>query len=1393
MKHTKTRKIFACLCSFVLALQLMPAVAFAQLRADDEASASIEQLLAAGEYVEGEAIAIVRAGADVGVAGTAEAITEVSADSVELAAEGMQGAEGELDDEMQLRVQSVQADSYDIRHVVDHSRTTEQILTDLYANPDVVAAEPNYLVEGPSVLDADATSSADGASGLYAGTTGALTPQAAGTNSQDLTSEQWSLDSRLSEYAYSPLAPSGTYSMNVPGWYENRTSTTAEPNASGTVCIMDTGLDTTHPDLQGVLYSLKDNLPADRYAALQKEYGCGEYGLNASGFGDTADVTAYDSHGVHVSGIVAAQWNDFGVSGVANGAKIFGVRIFGDDGGHQEEVAVLKGFKFLIEVAQDVNLKAVNCSWGNGIPQFGYEVLINELGKKGVNTIIASGNRFCDLDETTDIGAASNSPYSITVDATAANGKKTDFTCWGRAATDVFAPGAQIMSTISQEIVLSESDGEVSGRRIYQRLFPEATDAANLLVYEKFDGDTSGVRFFTTNPATDPNARELSFTQGELGYGDTSSAAVNVAFLNKEGLAPMVFRSTNGYVYLAIPVDSPSAAKAAKWVSMNCAMSDSFKPAGGIAAITCAKKDDGSAVEVNTVPATALMYGWNSAAFYNMYYCQWSAYSFNIDEMIKASNEAHDMIARGEELPGASEAGKLQDYYTDPGEVEGVYGWEKDGKTYLIAKVGLGTRSPESPEPTNNTKLYIDNVAVGDSNAFVGAYEIMSGTSMATPAVSGCIAVIAKDEPESATLSDEQLELEARERAAKLLASVEYDDANLGTLCRTGGRVNLAENPGFTKKAPLITRATSEADTLSVAGSFFGTSGALAIDDVDVPASAITSWADDAITVSLGSLGLKNGSHVVKVTNGDGALMRMTFSYSNETAKGLPLYERTHSVFVGDEQFAADLADRVCGSAAYCDGSVYVTTAMGNFNTVQSLWRYDVEADAWSPCTLPAGVLGGESRSMRPETVHDDMLVTYKGELYLWATDASSHFTQSLWRYDSAGDSWTKLELADGKGWPSGRLCCVNDNLILVGVSKSTLKPHDDGATSTMLESQEAGESTVFVCGLVDLDARTVTEIDGAFGDEYGDLSFTDVKLTTSGDKIYLYFAQEGVRNDGFLLRLTYDQAANKMTYENLKSALHKAIGNNLVPTFNTYDNSQTEGWYFALAGLPDGVAIVGSSTLGEDTHIIRNDSTDVETYGRTSSYHKAFEPTAVYGDDYLYVIGENDTEPDVMYFRSTRMTAPEPEPDPTPEPEVKTVPMFRLYNPNSGEHFYTASASERDQVVAAGWNDEGIGWYAPENGKGEPVYRLYNANGGEHHYTLSTDERDGLVAVGWTDEGIGWYSDPARTVEVLREYNPNAFANNHNYTPSKDEHDGLVALGWRDEGIGWYAVAAGR
>ena len=133
---------------------------------------------------------------------------------------------------------------------------------------------------------------------------------------------------------------------------------------------------------------------------------------------------------------------------------------------------------------------------------------------------------------------------------------------------------------------------------------------------------------------------------------------------------------------------------------------------------------------------------------------------------------------------------------------------------------------------------------------------------------------------------------------------------------------------------------------------------------------------------------------------------------------------------------------------------------------------------------------------------------------------------------------------------------------------------------------------------------------------------------------------------------------------------------------------------------------------------------------------------------------------------------------------------IYRLYNPNSGEHFYTKSDVEKDNLINEGWGYEGVGWTAPASSD-TPVYRLYNPNSGEHFYTTKEGERDYLTPLGWRYEGIGWYSADEDDVPVYRLYNPNATgayeAGAHLYTMKEDERDYLDEIGWNYEGIAWY------
>lgn len=132
---------------------------------------------------------------------------------------------------------------------------------------------------------------------------------------------------------------------------------------------------------------------------------------------------------------------------------------------------------------------------------------------------------------------------------------------------------------------------------------------------------------------------------------------------------------------------------------------------------------------------------------------------------------------------------------------------------------------------------------------------------------------------------------------------------------------------------------------------------------------------------------------------------------------------------------------------------------------------------------------------------------------------------------------------------------------------------------------------------------------------------------------------------------------------------------------------------------------------------------------------------------------------------------------------------VYRIYNKNTGEHFYTTSDFERNSLVKDGWNFEGKGWSAPNQGMA--VYRVYNpsAKGGDHYYTASQYEAQSLVKTGWKwDNGAKpvFYSGGKTPVYVA--FNRNATASgSHNYTSSNFEQNSLLSSGWKFGKVQFY------
>ena len=96
-------------------------------------------------------------------------------------------------------------------------------------------------------------------------------------------------------------------------------------------------------------------------------------------------------------------------------------------------------------------------------------------------------------------------------------------------------------------------------------------------------------------------------------------------------------------------------------------------------------------------------------------------------------------------------------------------------------------------------------------------------------------------------------------------------------------------------------------------------------------------------------------------------------------------------------------------------------------------------------------------------------------------------------------------------------------------------------------------------------------------------------------------------------------------------------------------------------------------------------------------------------------------------------------------------VTMWRLYNPNSGEHFYTSNLGERDHIVSVGWRLEGVGWAGwvgaggTAGNAGQRVQNALNALGGYDVGFVVLDLNSGF--------GIARSSTAARYAALRQRY----------------------------------------
>ena len=241
----------------------------------------------------------------------------------------------------------------------------------------------------------------------------------------------------------------------------------AHGGASGSdkiVAIVDTGIDYTHPDLKNMLWE------NNHYPELKGEYG---YDF-INGDDDPMDD---NGHGSHCAGIIGAQGdNGAGISGVNKNIKIMALKILDYEGSAylSHEIAAYNYINSALDLGEPV--VAINNSWGGGEPSKIMERLIDIVGEKGAVTVCAAGNESSDNDENPVYPASIESQYLISVGAYNEYGKMASYSNYGDSV-DVAAPGSDILSSVSYEsynpTIYGDKQNEISSE------FNDLSDEAN--------------------------------------------------------------------------------------------------------------------------------------------------------------------------------------------------------------------------------------------------------------------------------------------------------------------------------------------------------------------------------------------------------------------------------------------------------------------------------------------------------------------------------------------------------------------------------------------------------------------------------------------------------------------------------------------------------------------------------------------------------------------------------------------------------------------------------------------------------------------------------------------------------------------------------------------------
>lgn len=1018
------RKLVSVLSAVVLACGLMPVTAMAEESTEDASSLQLEAGTyvehEAIAYVVDDAadgIAPFSLGGDI-LSGSQDLMTvdvSTAEEALGVDADGADADEAAAVSALSRTRSNAAADAAETGRLVlvrDDSKTVEELVAALEDDPRVVFAEPNYLVEsedegddaaaatqvptdasGTSAdladtdgtgdggaeggsADADAGSGdADGSarngdggsddgvsgtdpqtgSGMDAGSgsdANAAFGQDPSASVEDLTSLQWGFSN---DGSMDGISPDEAVDMGYDNWNDAEAAEVASLE-DVVVAVIDSGVDTSNPDLESVMWDDGDTIAA--LFAL----GGDEHGLStASGTTSTTGLVNY--HGTHVAGIIAADWDGQGISGMAPNVQIMSLR-------HSDTLSSLLACLNYAKVACDegVNVRVANNSWGLGqCASRSIDLAVTELGERGVASVFGSGNSTADNDAASSLSTTlADNPYVVVVDAIEPSGEVAGYSQYGQTTTDVMAPGSVILSTWST----GESNGQGSAEG--QKYLGEAD--SDPVLYESFDGESAFDDAVALEDGTKPvqSGRALSFfAYGSSGTGEPVGEAKEGASFEGDAAYAIPYDPAqgSGSLYQTVVTniaDLSQVADKPRYLSMRYSfrdaegLQDGQLPYGQVAVAVKLKQDSSYTWAQLVAQGTSGVVDWQGS-----YY---------------------DLGGTAIAVDGNGQQAQIQ-------LTADMIDWEHFQLqiTFVVVPVSTtgGVQTPEqTPVPCT---ILLDSIGLGSD---VVPYQYEQGTSMATPAVTGAAAIIAGE-----GLAD--VEGDAAKSAEKLAALVRgaaQPDERYEGLCSTGGyaTVDGADNPG-----PAITKVVDEGETIEVQGYFMSKNAQVQLDGMS---AQVTSWVD-----------LGDGKAELTVVKPDafagGQVTVLVTEDGKQSNQRADLGQSTSATYYDQTSLPvpAELSEWGAWQLVGFNGDLYclprTTMVESNEDGFEFMLRYDPATQEWAHVELPSADALVQA-GLASASVVDVTATTFDGDLVAMLSDAGGEGV--LFRYTAQG-AWESL------------------------------------------------------------------------------------------------------------------------------------------------------------------------------------------------------------------------------------------------------------------------------------------------------------------------------------------------------------------------------------------------